>query len=162
MAQSTSEVVELYVFKKKEVAIVCPSCGLAKTVPVEPLRTKGHWEVKAKCTRCAHVFRISLNFRKYFRKAVALQGQLLDAAAADAPVARVLVRDISMEGVGLEVQDTERTLSSGETLVLQFPTAEGEQMRKHVELKSVRGDRVGARFVDRRFDPAVFAWVSAK
>ncbi|MBZ4649044.1 MAG: hypothetical protein JG760_1295 [Desulfomicrobiaceae bacterium] len=74
----------------------------------------------------------------------------------------MLVRDISMEGVGLEVQDAERTLSSGETLVLQFPTAEGEQMRKDVELKSVRGDRVGARFVDRRFDPAVFAWVSAK
>jgi hypothetical protein len=162
MSASRNEVVELYVFKKKEVAIVCPSCGLAKTVPVEPLRTKGHWEVKAKCTRCAHVFRINLNFRKYFRKTVTLQGQLLDAADATAPVARVLVRDISMEGAGLEVQETARSLSSGEILVLQFPTAEGGQLRKDVELKSVRGDRVGARFVDRRFDPAVFAWVSAK
>lgn len=162
MDQCKDEVVELYVFKKREVAIVCPSCGLAKIVPVEPLRTKGHWEVKAKCTRCTHVFRINLNFRKYFRKSVALQGQLLEAADASVPVARVLVRDISMEGVGLEVQEAERPLRVGEVLVLQCATVTGERMHKDVKLKSLRGERVGARFVDHRFDPAIFAWVSAK
>lgn len=160
MAETEREVVELYVYKKKDVAIVCPSCGLAKTVPVEPLRSKGHWEVKAKCTRCAHVFRVNLNFRKYFRKAVALQGQLLEAGGTT-PVAQVAIRDIAMEGVGLEVRETERSLAKGEVFGLQFPTVDGGRIVKDVELVSVRGGRVGARFVEKKFDPVVFAWVSA-
>ncbi len=161
MAETAQDLVELYVYKKKEVAIVCPSCGLAKTVPIEPLRTKGHWEVKAKCTRCAHIFRISLNFRKYFRKPLAVQGQLIDAASGTT-VAQIALRDISMEGTGIEVQDTVRSLARGEVLHLQFPAVDGGRIVKEVELVFVRGSRVGARFTDKNFDPAVFAWVSAK
>jgi hypothetical protein len=157
MGEPRQDAVELFVYKKKDVSIVCPQCGLAKNVPLEPLRVKGHWEVKAKCTRCAHVFRVRLNFRKFFRKPVRLEAQLADGAGES--LGRAAVVDLSLEGIGFDVQEAVRPLAIGDMVHVSFPAVDGGRIQKAATIVSLRGKRLGAKFVDGAFDPAIYAWI---
>ena len=68
MNEDKTSDVEVYVHNKLVVSFCCPLCKLEKTIGAERIKDVYHWNVKAKCRRCGHDFKVSFNFRKYYRK----------------------------------------------------------------------------------------------
>ena len=76
MSEERSSDVEVFVHKKIVVSFRCPACNLEKSINVEKIKDVSHWKVNATCRRCAHKFKVSFNFRKYYRKETSLHGRL--------------------------------------------------------------------------------------
>ena len=63
---------KVYADDTNHATIICPKCGLKKDVDVTNFKNTLK-KLKAKC-RCGEVFRLTLEFRKHFRKKVWLNG----------------------------------------------------------------------------------------
>lgn len=93
--------VEVFVHKKKKVVITCPSCKLEKEIDVKSIPSSGHRLIGATCKRCLHVFNVSFNLRKYYRKPSNLSGiPFCIVRRSREPLAAIMVTDVSLEGVG--------------------------------------------------------------
>ncbi len=155
MSEDKISDVEVFVHKKIVVSFQCPVCNLEKSINVEKIKDVSHWNVKATCRRCAHKFKVSFNFRKYYRKETSLHGLLFASYETLEPLADVHITDISLTGLGFE---SERwPLRPGETLVVRFLLDDEDQspLEKEIEIRSVRGAKVGAIFRDTKGFDAV-------
>ena len=63
----------LYVADTNQVSIICPKCKSEKNINVTNFKDT-HKKLKAKC-QCGEVFRLTLDFRKYYRKNVTFAGE---------------------------------------------------------------------------------------
>lgn len=155
MDESKASDVEVFVHKKIVVSFRCPACDLEKSVDVEKIRDVSHWKVNATCRRCAHKFKVSFNFRKYYRKETSLHGRLYASFDTLDPLADVHVSDMSLTGVCFECERL--SLTAGDVLVLRFLLDDEEQsaLEKEIEITSVRGMKVGAQFRDTKGFDAV-------
>jgi len=55
--------------------ISCPYCGVKKRIPAEKFKGQQH-KLTVRC-KCANHFDVQLNFRRYYRKSVALPGEVM-------------------------------------------------------------------------------------
>ncbi len=155
--------VEVFVHNKMVVSFACPVCKLEKEIAVERIKDVYHWNVNATCRRCAHKFKVSFNFRKYYRKEAYLHGLLFDSIDSINHVCDVIVTDISLTGVGLEINNC--NFDVGAVLVLRFilDDEQGSRVEKKISIESIRGKKVGALFLDEKgFDKILGKYILPK
>jgi hypothetical protein len=106
--------------------------------------------VNATCRRCAHKFKVSFNFRKYYRKETYLHGLLFDSFDSIDPVGDVIITDISLTGVGFECDKC--SFNVGSVLILRCILDDDQRSRieKKISIESIRGKKVGALFLDEK------------
>ncbi|MBE1425579.1 hypothetical protein H4684_002234 [Desulfomicrobium macestii] len=155
--------VEVFVHNKMVVSFACPQCKLEKDVAVERIKDVYHWNVNATCRRCSYKFKVSFNFRKYYRKETYIHGLLFDSIRSIDPVGDVIITDISLTGIGFEYNKF--NFDVGSIFVLRFILDDDERsrMEKKISIESIRGSKVGALFQDESgFDKALGKYILPK
>ena len=155
--------VEVFVHNKMVVSFACPVCKLEKEIAVERIKDVYHWNVNATCRRCAHKFKVSFNFRKYYRKETYLHGLLFDSFDSIDPVGDVIITDISLTGVGFECNKC--NFDVGSVIILRFILDDEQRSRieKKISIESIREKKVGALFLDEKgFDKILGKYILPK
>jgi hypothetical protein len=163
MSDEKTSDVEVFVHNKMVVSFACPLCKLEKAIGVERIKDVYHWNVNATCRRCAHKFKVSFNFRKYYRKETYFHGLLFDSFDSIDPVGDVIVIDISLTGIGFECSKFE--FDVGTVLVIRFILDDEQRSRieKKISIESIRGSKVGAVFLDEKgFDKILGKYILPK
>ncbi|MBW2406913.1 MAG: PilZ domain-containing protein [Deltaproteobacteria bacterium] len=75
--------------------VICPKCGLEKNIDVTGF-TDTHKRLKATC-KCCEVFRLTLEYRKHYRKKVRLHGEYFIQGKDER--GEIVIEDISASGV---------------------------------------------------------------
>ena len=88
----------MYAGATNHVTVICPKCGLKKNINVFKYKDT-HKRLKAKC-KCGEIFRLYLEFRRFYRKIVRLTGEYF--AQERDEKGEVLIKDISMTGINFE------------------------------------------------------------
>lgn len=163
MSDEKSSDVQVFVHNKMVVSFACPVCKLEKTIGVERIKDVYHWNVNATCRRCAHKFKVSFNFRKYYRKETYFHGLLFDSFDSIDPVGDVIITDVSLTGIGFSCEKCK--FEVGSILVVRFILDDEERSRieKKISIESVRGSKVGAVFLDEKgFDKILGKYILPK
>jgi predicted RNA-binding Zn-ribbon protein involved in translation (DUF1610 family) len=148
MSEDRSSDVEVFVHKKLVVSFRCPACGLEKSINADRIKDVSHWQVNATCRRCAHKFKVSFNFRQFYRKDTSLHGLLFSSFETLEPMGGVHITDLSLSGMGFE---SERPLlKAGDVAVVRFLLDDEDEspVEKEIGVISVRDSKVGAVFLD--------------
>ncbi len=163
MTEDKMSDVEVFVHNKMVVSFACPVCKLEKEVAVERIKDVYHWNVNATCRRCSHKFKVSFNFRKYYRKETYLHALLFESSDSIDPACDAIVTDISLTGVGFECAS--RNFDIGSVVVMKFMLDDEERSKieKKISIESIRGKKVGGLFLDEKgFDKVLGKYILPK
>jgi hypothetical protein len=123
----------------------CPFCRHARTVSVANIKDKKK-VIKVKCS-CQKSYSVNLELRKMYRKSTSLQGRYINLSQDNFP-GLMLVKDISMGGIGFEVVGPCRIEVGNEldvTFTLDDPNS--SVIKKQVVVKMVRNKFVGCEYL---------------
>lgn len=163
MNEDKTSDVEVYVHNKLVVSFCCPLCKLEKTIGVERIKDVYHWNINAICRRCGHNFKVSFNFRKYYRKETYLHGLIFSSSDSKNQLADVIVTDLSLTGVGFECKDRDFEMDSVFVIRFFLDDEESSKVEKQISIESVRGHKVGAVFVETKgFDKTLGKYILPK
>ena len=129
--------------------VACPACEQVKSVYTSEVN---HIVQPAKvyCT-CGHVFHCFLEFRRTYRKEVSLPGEYV--SLKDKESGRMLVQDLSLEGIGFRTLDS-HTLEVDDVVevIFELDDRSRSEIRRQVRVRSVRGRFiVGAMFANLQY-----------
>ena len=121
--------------------MACSKCGLKKEINVFKFKDT-HKRLKAKC-KCGEVFRLTLEFRKHYRKKVQLAGECFVQGEKD----DIFIKDISMTGINF-ITFKEHNFSIHDRVELKLALDEQmePEIQTSVKIKWVNGRNVGAQF----------------
>jgi hypothetical protein len=136
---------KVYVDDTNRVTIICPECGIEKNIDVTNFKDT-HKRLKAKC-RCGEIFRLTLEFRKHFRKKVRLPGEYLVQGKNEK--GEIIIEDISLSGVRFASLKP-HYISRDDTIELKFTLDNPikTQIRTVVKIKWIIDCNVGGQFID--------------
>ena len=136
----------IYAGATNHVTIICPKCGLKKNTNVSKFKDT-HKRVKAKC-KCGEIFRLDLEFRRYHRKMVRLNGEYFEQEKDEK--GEVLIKDISMTGINFEALKP-HNISKDDTVELKFTLDNPNKSELHtlVKIMWVNDLDVGGQFIDQ-------------
>jgi PilZ domain len=139
------ELIHVYASATDQVTIICPKCGFARNIDVKKFKN-AHSKLKARC-RCGEVFRVALDFRKYYRKGVKLPGEYTLKGKKER--GEILVEDISMTGVRFSTVRPHH-ISGNDTVELRFTlnNPKKTEIRTPVKIRWIVDHNVGAEFID--------------
>ena len=135
----------IFVDQTNQVTVICPKCGLEKNINVFKFKDT-HKRLKANC-KCGEVFRLTLNFRKHFRKKVMLSGEYLiqEKNIRD----DIFIKDISMTGINF-ITFKEHDLSIDDTVELKLALDDEDErspvIHASAKIKWINDRNVGAQF----------------
>jgi hypothetical protein len=133
----------IFVDQTNEVKVICPNCGLEKNINVFKFKHT-HKRLKANC-KCGEVFRLTLNFRKHFRKKVMLSGEyfIREKNIRD----DIFIKDISMTGINF-ITFKEHDFSIDDTVELKLALDDESEPEIHasIKIKWINERNVGAQF----------------
>jgi len=134
----------IYAGATNHVTITCPICGLVKNKDITDFKDT-HKRLKAKC-KCGEVFRIELEFRRYYRKKVRLTGEYY---IQEKGKGEILVEDISMTGIRFSTFKI-HNISKDDTVELKFTLDNPKKTEIHTLAKTkwIVDRNVGAQFID--------------
>ena len=134
-----------YVDDTNQAIISCPKCGLKKNIDVTDFKNT-HKKLKAKC-RCGKVFRLGLEFRKYYRKKVQLPGEYF--VQEKDKKGEILIEDISMTGIRFASLKP-HNISRNDTVELKFTLDNPmrTEIHKLVKIKWIIDRNVGGQLFD--------------
>ena len=134
---------KVYVGRTNQVKIICPKCELEKNINVFKFKDT-HKQLKVKC-KCGEEFRLTLDFRKYYRKKVQLAGECFIHEKNERD--DILIIDISMTGINFTTFKP-HNFSRDDTVELKFnldnPTK--TEIQTTVRIKWINDRNVGAQF----------------
>jgi hypothetical protein len=126
--------------------ISCPHCANSRAVPNVKLREFGR-PLKVKCT-CGQVFALSLNHRKFRRKAVHLNGHLL-SQSSHSTLAQVTIVNISLNGVGFKAPGMTLDIGQAFTLTFYLDDEAKTPVTEDIVIRNLRSEVIGAEFVNQ-------------
>ena len=137
---------KFYVDENNQARIICQKCGLNKNMDVTKFK-ETHKRLKAKC-KCGEVFRLTLDFRKHYRKKVRLAGEYFVREKNEK--GEILIEDISISGINFETLKP-HNFSTDDTVELEFTLDNPMKTRVHESVKIIRtNDRtVGAQYINQ-------------
>ena len=140
------EVHKIYVNSGNNATLLCPHCGISKTVNVEKLKRHGD-PLKIRCT-CKETFSVTLEFRKAHRKATHLVGDYCKLPARE-DWHSMTVKNISSTGIGFETNNP-HDLRKGDQVAVRFALddAKRSQIKRDVIVRVVKDRYIGAEFSD--------------
>ena len=134
---------KVYVGRTNQVKITCPKCKLEKNINVFKFKDT-HKRVKAKC-KCGEEFRLTLDFRKYYRKKVQLTGEYYGKGKDEKE--EILIEDISKTGIRFATLKP-HNFSKEDLVELKFNLGNPLKTEIHtdVKIKWINDRNVGAHF----------------
>jgi hypothetical protein len=142
-----------YVVDDGKIVVNCPRCRLTKIVSVAKFVSHpSDVKLRVNC-KCGHTHRASLERRNRERKYAQLKGKYI--YLSDKFIyqeCEIEVRDLSSDGLGFILLETPGVAPlPGDSLAVQFRINElpGGLFKKEVRVKSFRGSRIGARFLEK-------------
>jgi hypothetical protein len=135
----------VYVDDTNRVRIICPKCGFEKDIDVTNFKDT-HKRLKAKC-RCGEVFRLTLEYRKHYRKKVRLPGEYLIQGKNEK--GEIIIEDISDSGVRFASLKP-HYISRNDIVELKFTLDNPmrTQIQELVQIIWIIDRNVGAKFID--------------
>ena len=134
---------KVYVDRTNQIKIICPECGLEKKINVFKFKDT-HKRLKANC-KCGEVFRLTLDFRKYYRKNVRLAGEYFVREKDEK--GEILIKEISMAGINFTTLKPHNFFKND---TVELKLALDDQMRTEihtpVKIKWIIDHNVGAQF----------------
>jgi hypothetical protein len=134
---------KVYAGRTNQVKIICPKCELEKNINVYKFKDT-HKRVKVKC-KCGEEFRLTLDFRKYYRKKVQIGGEcfILEKNERD----DILIIDISMTGINFTTFKP-HNFSKDDLVELKFNLDNPMKTEIHttIKIKWTNDRNVGAQF----------------
>ena len=136
---------KVYVDDTNRVTIICPKCGLEKNIDVTNFKDT-HKRLKAKC-RCGEVFRLTLEFRKHYRKKVRLNGEYFVHGKDEK--GEIIIEDISAGGIRFASLKP-HYISRNDTVELKFTLDNPmrTEIHKLVKIIWIIDRNVGAQYID--------------
>ncbi|MBW2467016.1 MAG: PilZ domain-containing protein [Deltaproteobacteria bacterium] len=124
--------------------IKCPFCKHARTVSVEKFKDKKKI-LKIRCS-CKESYLVNLELRKMYRKSTNLKGSYMNTSL-DNEVGMMIVKDVSMGGVGFEVIGKNRIKEDHElTVTFTLDDTHSSVIKKQVVVRIVNNKFVGCEF----------------
>ena len=143
------------VFVSNELAIIsCPRCRKTKRMSAARYYGKKH-SLRVRCA-CNTTFRAHLEFRKHYRKSTEIKGlyRITSEAGGGGPA---IINDLSRGGLSFTVSGIHR-IQVGQRALVEFvlDNGKGSQLSKEVEIRSVRNNHIGCRFISyQQFEKAL-------
>jgi hypothetical protein len=147
------DIQKIYINERGEAAIKCPQCGRKRVVDASQYKEPNQ-KIKARCP-CGWVFAVILEWRRAYRKTVAIHGQYFKDGA-DPQSGEMLMIDISFGGVGFRPM-TAHNIQVNDLLHVKFVLndAHNSLISRKIKVKSVNDWFVGGEFCDNKFDKAL-------
>ena len=135
----------VYVNDNNRVRIICPKCIFEKNIDVTNFKDT-HKRLKAKC-RCGEVFRLTLEFRKHYRKKVRLPGEYF--IPGEDEKGEIIIEDISAGGIRFASLKP-HYISRDDTVELKFTLDNPIRTEIHTFVKTIGiiDCNVGAQYID--------------
>ncbi|HSQ84446.1 MAG TPA: PilZ domain-containing protein [Desulfobacterales bacterium] len=136
----------MYAGATNHVTVICPKCGLKKNINVFKYKDT-HKRLKAKC-KCGEIFRLSLEFRRFYRKIVRLTGEYF--AQEKDEKGEVLIKDISMTGINFEASKP-HNIAKDDAVEVKFTldNPDKTELDTLVKIMWAKGLNVGGHFIDQ-------------
>jgi len=136
---------KVYIDETNQATIVCPKCRLEKNIDVANFKNT-HKRLKAKC-RCGEVFRLSLEFRKHYRKKVRLHGEY--SVQGKDEKGEIIIEDISASGIRFASLEP-HYISRNDTVELKFTLDDPmrTEINNLVKIMWIIDRNVGAQYID--------------
>ena len=136
----------MYAGATNHVTVICPKCGLKKNINVFKYKDT-HKRLKAKC-KCGEIFRLSLEFRRFYRKTVRLTGEYF--AQERDEKGEVLIKDISMTGINFEVSKP-HNIAKHDAVEVKFTldNPDKTELDTLVKIMWAKDLNVGGHFIDQ-------------
>jgi uncharacterized Zn finger protein len=136
----------MYAGATNHVTVICPKCGLKKNINVFKYKDT-HKRLKAKC-KCGEIFRLSLEFRRFYRKIVRLDGEYFVQEKDEK--GEVLIKDISMTGINFEAIKP-HNIAKHDTIEVKFTldNPDKTELDTLVKIMWAKDLNVGGLFIDQ-------------
>lgn len=136
---------KVFVREDGTTVVKCPFCAHARTVSVERFKNVKKI-VKIKCS-CRKSYLVSLELRKVYRKSTSLKGSYTNLSLNNEK-GMMLVKDVSMAGIGFQVVGKNRIEKDHELMVtFTLDDTHASIIKKQVVAKIVSGNFVGCEFL---------------
>jgi len=136
---------KVFVREDGTTVVKCPYCAHARTVSVQQFKEKKKI-LKIKCC-CKKSFSVKLELRKLYRKSTSLKGSYINLNLDNEP-GMMLVKDVSMGGIGFEVIGKNRIEKNHELMVtFTLDDTHSSVIKKQVVAKIVVDNFVGCEFL---------------
>ena len=144
-----TDITKAYVRENNTTTLTCPACGFIKHIDAEKLRLCKHM-MTVRC-RCQHVFKVSLEFRRHYRKQVCLTGSFEATSKNGIERGPITIHNISRGGLGFTVSDLHRIQKDQEVLLeFQLDDKKKTILKKRVTIKAVQQNGlIGCQFIDQ-------------
>ncbi len=143
--------VTAYLNNKDVAAFACPACNktYSRNLSKAPNVGQGS-KVRCRCT-CKHVFIITLERRKHFRKSANINGRYLQERHQFRGI--FTIKNISRSGAGIEIH-TSRDMHEGDNMLLKFNLDDEDKtyVAKEVIIRKKEGKYLGVEFLAQTWD----------
>ena len=138
---------KVYVDDTNQATIICPKCGFEKNTDVTNFKNTQK-KLIAKC-RCGEVFRLTLEFRKHYRKKVRLHGEYFVQGRDEK--GEIIIEDISAGGIRFASLKP-HYISKNDTVKLKFTldNTMKTEIHKLVKIIWIIDRTVGVEFIDSK------------
>jgi len=135
----------VYVDYTNQATIICPKCGLEKNIDVTNFKDT-HKKLKVKC-RCGKAFRLTLDFRKNYRKNVRITGEYFVQGKDEK--GEVIIENISANGIGFAILSP-HYISQNDIVELKFTLDNPirTEIQELVKIIWIIDRNVGAQYID--------------
>ncbi len=143
------ETVKAYVYSDGTTTITCPVCSSQKRTSAATLKCEKH-VLSVRC-RCKTVFKVLLDYRKYYRKPVSLSGTYTTVYQYEKCKGLAQITNISTGGLQYSIVGLNR-LHPGCILDLDFLLDDKQcsPIKKQALVCYVHSNVVGCEFIDKR------------
>jgi transcription elongation factor Elf1 len=141
------ELTTVHVIDNKFVVITCPFCGTMKKVEADQYKNIKHM-VTVRC-KCDSRFNVQFNFRKSYRKSVAIAGEFMTLSPRKSTERVMTVYDLSSNGLCFKMIDNV-VVNIGDELLVKFNLDDAKRsfIRKKVVVRFATDNLIGSEFTE--------------
>jgi len=141
------ELTIVHVIGDKFVVINCPFCGISKKVVVDKYKNIKH-KITVRC-KCGNRFNVQFNFRKKYRKSVAIAGEFMTLSPRVSTKRVMTVSDLSANGLRFKMIDNVM-VNKGDELIVKFNLDDAKRtfIRKKVVVQFANHNLIGCEFTE--------------
>lgn len=132
---------------KKNITFLCPYCDRPFSISASNIADNNH-ELNISCS-CSKQFRLSVNFRRFFRKDVILVGEVINLSLNDGAWTVMTVMNLSIGGMCFRMLEP-NSMQKGDVLRIRF-TLDGPEevlIDEQVIVRNVRNNEFGCEFIN--------------
>lgn len=139
------ETVRVHVNRDNYIAFSCPHCSKPYRISVANFKNNKH-EVITRCS-CEKRFEIELNFRRFYRKSVQIEGEVMNLSTAQNIWFSITVLNLSMSGLRFRLKDP-ATIKLDDLLQVKFTLDDqrADLIDKEVIVRDIRKNIYGCEF----------------